>query len=503
MGNGLMNSAEIYDKNGNLVDILTARTHLGAAFSRGDLFTTYIFVGEDSIIDKVAIEVESAGLRFEYMTATTYAANMDAYGRFGIWITNDGDATSATIKNVTYLDNSDDSFEYTTVLGKSATENAALYAHYDFSDATSISDLPGVVLDGANADAVLRDGALYLETDGALSERIYHNDTAFILPRTYLPDGGNYTLELVLDGNSYANYTFMYWTNDDYSDDNVALTEYFNFLTYYKEDIKGNADKLAANKGVVNAVGNSGGADFPADMRNNRKNNEIRIQLIVENNIFAYAYVSIVTEEGVLSAHYTQTGNKDTANRDFAIMCRTDAGYGGSVGIKSITILDNAYCDLDTTDYSAPAESVEDIVAATALTAGATSYNSAAQGIRFTTAIDADDFQTLTDLCDEGKVDKIEFGTLITTEAWADAAGAVTFAALDTAVGESGKTAYVAVMATVGDFYDGLNTFAGSIGNAKAERTYVAVGFAKVTIGEDVIYVYSAATTAALASVQG
>ena len=187
----------------------------------------------------------------------------------------------------------------------------------------------------------------------------------------------------------------------------------------------------------------------------------------------------------------------------FALRFRNLSGYGASIGIKSITVLDDAYCDVDTTNYSLANDSVEDIVAATALTAGATSYNPVAQGIRFTTAIDADDFQTLVDLYDEGEVDMIEFGTLITTEAWADAAGAVTFAALDTAVGESGKTAYVAVMATIGDFYDGLNTFAGSIGNAKAERTYVAVGFAKVTIGEEVLYVYSAATTETLASVQG
>ena len=182
-------------------------------------------------------------------------------------------------------------------------------------------------------------------------------------------------------------------------------------------------------------------------------------------------------------------------------------GWGGNCAltVKTVDVYAGTYAEMGASIYSAdfkkPSAVVEQ-VNATELTKGEASYNEIAQGIRFTTAIDADDFQTLVDLYDEGEVDMIEFGTLITTEAWADAAGAVTFAALDTAVGDSGKTAYVAVMATIGDFYDG-NVFAGSIGNAKAERTYVAVGFAKVTVGEDVIYVYSAATTATLASVQG
>ena len=496
MGNNFTRTTEIYDKNGNAVDQLTAKTHLSVPATRGDLFTTYIFVGEDKIVDKVTMEVD--GLRYEYMAPINVSAN----GRFGIWITNDGGATSATFKSVSFIDNSDNDFAYPAIgLSENERQNREVVYNYNFGDAKTIADIPAVVLDGAKADAVLRDGALYLETAGALDAQTVHNDTAFILPNEYLPESGNYTLEYVLDGDSYANYIFSFWTNDDYSDNNVKLTEYLNLSAYFNEGIKGNQDNLTANKGVVNAVGVAGNS-LPEDIIKNRAGNDIKIQLIVVNNVFRYGYISILSDgEIIASAHYGQTGNGAIAkDAYFAIILRNAKDYGASVGIKSMTVIDGLYLDLDTTDYSAT--NVEDIVAATTLTAGATSYNPVAQGIRFTTAIDADDFQTLVDLYDAEKVDRIEVGTLITTEAWADAAGAVTFAALDTAVGESGKTAYVAVMATIGDFYDG-NVFAGSIGNAKAERTYVAVGFAKVTIGEEVIYVYSTATTATLASVQG
>ena len=135
------------------------------------------------------------------------------------------------------------------------------------------------------------------------------------------------------------------------------------------------------------------------------------------------------------------------------------------------------------------------------LTAGATSYNTTTEGIRFTTTVAADDLQKLVDLESAGTIAKVEVGTLITTKAWADAAGKVSFEALDAIKGD--KTAYVAVMATIGDFY-AENTFAGTIGNAKAEREYVAVGFVKVTLTNgSVVYSYSAATNATLASVQG
>ena len=135
------------------------------------------------------------------------------------------------------------------------------------------------------------------------------------------------------------------------------------------------------------------------------------------------------------------------------------------------------------------------------LTAGETSYNAATEGIRFTTTIGAADLQKFVDYHNAGTVAKVEVGTLITTKAWADAAGKVSFEALDAIKGD--KTAYVAVMATIGDFY-AENTYAGTIGNAKADREYVAVGFVKVTLADgSVAYSYSAATTATLASVQG
>ena len=173
--------------------------------------------------------------------------------------------------------------------------------------------------------------------------------------------------------------------------------------------------------------------------------------------------------------------------------------------IKSVNIYAGTATNIGETLHSAnfakKGADPADTVVATELTKGEASYNETAEGIRFTTAIDADDFQTLVDLVDAEKVDSIEVGTLITTKAWADAAEEVSFEALDAIKGE--KTAYVAVMATVGDFY-AVNTYAGTIGNAKADREYVAVGFVKVTLADgSAIYSYSAATTATLASVQG
>ena len=143
--------------------------------------------------------------------------------------------------------------------------------------------------------------------------------------------------------------------------------------------------------------------------------------------------------------------------------------------------------------------SIEETVAATKLTKGEASYRKDPEGIRFATKFDAEDMQTLVDFYDAGLIKKVEIGTLITTKEWATAAGAVTFEALDAVKGE--KTAYVEVMATVGDWY-AENTFAGTISSAKAEREYHVVGFVKVTLADDtVVTVYSEANTATLADI--
>ena len=504
MANGFKRTTEIYDKNGNAVDQLTARTNLAYPAVRGDLFTTYIFVGEDNIVDKVAMEV--AGLRYEYMAPIDISAN----GRLGIWITNDGTTTSAYFKNVSYIDNSNDSFEYPAI-GNSSTENAEVCYNYNFSEAKSLSDIPALeLLDGENGNVSLRDGKLYIETEKDYTTQTVHADTALVLPNEYLPEDGNYTIEFVLDGSSYFNYLFAGWTNSDYTTGSISASEFFNLGSYYKDDVRGNNNKLFANKGLTNALGTSvSTADLPANMRDSREGNEIRVQLIVSNNLFRYAYVSVVTEEGVLYSHYGQTATAAISEgMHFALRFRNLGGYGASIGIKSITVLDDAYCDLDTTNYSAAG--VQEIIAATTLTKGVATYRNekvtvedteyTVEGIRFTTTVTEADFQTLVDLVDAGKVDSVEFGTLITTKAWADAAGAVTFEALNAKKGD--KTAYVAVMATIGDFYD-IDTFAGTICTTNTERTYVAVGFAKVTIGKTVLYVYSAENSATLASVQG
>ena len=120
-------------------------------------------------------------------------------------------------------------------------------------------------------------------------------------------------------------------------------------------------------------------------------------------------------------------------------------------------------------------------------------------GIRFTSKFDAADLQLLVNLYEAGAVSKIEVGTLVTTKDWAEAAGAVTHAALDAKAGD--KTAYVEVMATVGDWYAD-NTFAGTISNVSAEREYQAAGFIRMTLANDeVVFVYSAVNAATLASV--
>ena len=133
------------------------------------------------------------------------------------------------------------------------------------------------------------------------------------------------------------------------------------------------------------------------------------------------------------------------------------------------------------------------------LTKGAADLRVDPNGIRFTTTFDAADLQTLMDLYEAELVKSVEFGTLITTTPWATAAGAVTHEALDAVAGD--KTAYIEVMATVGEWY-AENTFAGTVSTTNTEREYQAVGFAKITLADNsVVTVYSAANTATIASV--
>ena len=505
VNDGLTRTAEIYDKYGNLVDQTTARTNLAVPAVRGDLFTTYIFVGEDNIVDKVAMEVD--GLRYEYIAPI----DISAEGRFGIWITNDGQKTSATIKNVAYIDNSGDSFEYPAI-GKSETERTSVYYSYDFSDAETLADIPADVYDGANADFVLSDGMLCMQTNKVLTTSKPHYDHAFVLQKELLPSDGTYTVELVLDGSSYFNYLFAYW-GDEPENGTATLKEYFNLVSYYKDDVRGNNVKFYQNKGVVNAKGTSFSKDeFSADSRNNRDGNEIRLQFIVEQNVFRYAYVSTVTEDAVYSNHYMQTGTAAiAADSNFMLLFRNLANFNAKVGIKSITVLDGAYCDVDTNDYGTEinhvcqkSENLVDVydVSDVELTKGDASLRVVENenGIRFSTSFTEDDLQTLVDLVDTGAIATVEVGTLITTTPWATAAGAVTHEALDAIAGD--KTAYVEVMATLYDWY-AENTFAGTISALKDGREYQAVGFIRITdsMGH-VIYIYSDATTATLADVQ-
>ena len=500
VNDGRTRTAEIYDKYGNLVDQTTARTNLAVPAVRGDLFTTYIFVGEDNKVDKVAMEVD--GLRYEYIAPI----DISAEGRFGIWITNDGSKTSATIKNVAYIDNSGDSFEYPAI-GKSETERTSVYYSYDFSDAETLADIPADVYDGANANTVLRDGMLCWETEKNFTTQKVHADNALVLPGELLPSDGTYTVEVVLDGDSYFNYFFAGWN------DTVALKEYFNLISFYN-GAGGTANKFYQNTGVVNAKGTTWSeGDFSGDSRNNRSGNEIRIQLIVEQNVLRYAYVSTITEDAVYSNHYMHTKKNVTVadGSDFVLMFRNASGYGAEVGIKSITVLDGAYCDVDTNDYGTEinhvcqkSDNLVDVydVSDVELTKGDASLRvvESENGIRFSTSFTEEDLQTLVDLVDTGAIAKVEVGTLITTTPWATAAGAVTHEALDAIAGD--KTAYVEVMATLYDWY-AENTFAGTISALKDGREYQAVGFIRITdsMGH-VIYIYSDATTATLADVQ-
>lgn len=178
-------------------------------------------------------------------------------------------------------------------------------------------------------------------------------------------------------------------------------------------------------------------------------------------------------------------------------------GFGdtGALVVKAVDINAGTYADMGTSLYSVDFGTYA-VVSETEITKGETSYRNeeGVEGIRFTTTFDAADLQTLTDLYEAGKVTKVEMGTLITTSAWADAAGAVTFEALDAIKGD--KNAYVEVMATIGDFYD-VDTFAGTITEVNAEREYCAVGFARVTLANGkVVVVYSGVNTATLADVK-
>ena len=302
-----------------------------------------------------------------------------------------------------------------------------------------------------------------------------------------------------------------------------------NATGYYRETVDGEFTSAAIrrwtignNKGTPdNTWGASMKALYDGALGTNGTKMTVYIELD-ENNYITGTYMQTVlydaegnfVRENVV---YTENDNAYKASCDgYFTIGNTGWGSNPEITIKSVSINAGTAKEmgevLHSTDFQAyGAENVQNaadyfvymnnVADTTTIATGEASLRVIEEenGIRFTSKFDAADLQLLVNLYEAGAVSKVEVGTLITTKDWAEAAGAVTHAALDAKAGD--KTAYVEVMATVGDWYAD-NTFAGTISNVSAEREYQAAGFIRITLANDeVVFVYSAVTAATLASV--
>lgn len=121
-------------------------------------------------------------------------------------------------------------------------------------------------------------------------------------------------------------------------------------------------------------------------------------------------------------------------------------------------------------------------------------------GIRFLTEFNADRLNMLVSMYEGNRITMIECGTLITTKDWAEAAGGVTFEALDNIRGD--RVAYINVQATLKDWYT-TDTFAGTVVTSNEAREYWAAGYVKITYANgDVLISYSNSQAATLATAE-
>ena len=128
-----------------------------------------------------------------------------------------------------------------------------------------------------------------------------------------------------------------------------------------------------------------------------------------------------------------------------------------------------------------------------AMDSGASVYMNQKAGIRFTSSVNSADYYYLVDRY--GK-DNVSFGTIITPAAYVQAAGALTFEALnalDTQV--YGDVKYLDVQATEFFSEDGASfKIAGSIVDIKTANynlAFSSVSYIKIVDGEEVIYIYA------------
>ncbi len=163
-------------------------------------------------------------------------------------------------------------------------------------------------------------------------------------------------------------------------------------------------------------------------------------------------------------------------------------GTDNQVAIKSVSVTAGSFTKSATE---------EDIVAAGKATLETVNEET---GVSFTTKMSAADLQHIVDVYELGLFTKVQVGTLITTKEWVDAAGDVTFEALDAVKGED-DTAYLDIVSDFCDLCD-VNTFASTVYTDNTELEYYAVGYMKVTLhgGKVVLTFYTDVTTATLAS---
>ena len=517
---------------------------------------TFSFIVNDGVVKELVVFSEGAMVRRYQFTAA-----FTAVGYFYMSLQSGGD-NSINVKHLTVKELA----ENETVTGPVGYHSTGSVVHnVDMSNINSVDELPYTVFeDGVNGGNVwVENGALCQSFPEADKQATRMN--GFIIDSELFGNSDMYTLELTIAGGSESRILMinpaMGASADDYGfvDTNsfkLRFQEDYScdgFNTYvYDATIK---DWVQAN--AENAQG------LPAEMVENIKAGEdIQIRFVV-NKYLSAVYITVKGQTvKALDRALKADGTLDGATR---ILYKYDGPRGigilqntmaeNLVAIKSIKIVNAPIyfgTELPTTDAQiltpantaavkvngvasfveagktyTPASTVVAQVAdgayvaaapvtaeagkvysfvdpsKTAVAAGSASLRDEAgvKGIRFTSKFDAEDIQTLVDLYDAALIKKVEVGTLITTTPWAEAAGKVSFEALDAIKGD--KTAYVAVMATIGDFY-AENTFAGTICTTNTEREYVAVGFVKVTLADgSVVYSYSAATNATLASVQG
>ena len=473
----LVLSTSVKDANGNVLHVDASRLGLIGQVTAGKDIKTFIEV----VDGKVAyIHMQSGTARYTF----TPEAEITAGGYFSIWQTNWGTNNTVNIKSVKVTAGA--------YVPEYIPSYAAIVHNFDFAKVDSIDDLPydinnyNDVGSGMTAEAWFEKGTLWQKV-GHTGKTI-HNKTNIKIDGALLPADNTYTLEVVIAAGSTSDILWFDFGMNDDAENNYGFVDNNAFK------IRLNDADLSSDTGLVQDSKTYNTTNkLPASMTAAYKaGSDIKVQMIVFEGYLVGAYIT-VAEETVFVSH--ANGIHAAPKGDIGIVQRHQANAEGNfaqVGIKSITIIDDAVFTantlaLDEQFYFVGLDKV-------ALTKGAASYREELNGIRFTTKFTADDLQLLTDMVEAGVIDKVEFGTLITTTQWQTLAGAVTHAALDAKAGD--KTAYVEVMATVGDWY-AENTFAGTIAEAIETRDYCAVGFVNITLCDGtVVTVYSSANVA-------